>query len=169
MIFIESPESRGGSESFEGSTWQRKYTAQLELEETEEELRAYVAANTPTVITGLSGGYNRKGFSCNPRAEGNGIFDVVVDYVQPKPLQFSFQTGGGSEKIEYSRETMHWFNEFGKDGVDDEAPPDFKGGINVTKNSIEGMNIKTAQFGFKVVKSWRSTRSTANIWRPSNG
>lgn len=150
MYVIETQESGGGADAFEGSTAKLVYMVQLEDAETETDLRSYMASTAPLTVEALSGVfYNRQSIATQPKEAL--IYRVEVNYVQAKPKQFSFQTGGGSEKVEYSRETMAWFDELGRDLPD---TPDFHQGINVTKSSVEGITIRTANFEFKVTKSW---------------
>jgi len=113
----------------------------------------WLLANAPAEYVASSGtSYKPQTINVTPSEQGNGILLGEVIYAQVKPLQFSFQTGGGSEKIEYSRATQHRYDSSGKDGAS--FAPDFNGAINVTKDSIEGVTIKTGQFQFKITKSW---------------
>ncbi len=55
---------------------------------------------------------------------------------------FSFDTGGGTQHITQSLETVASY------GLDGTTPPDFKGAINVTQDSVEGCDITVPVFNF---------------------
>jgi hypothetical protein len=116
----------------------------------------WLLANAPAEYVASSGtSYKPQTINVTPSEVGDGILLGEVIYAQVKPLQFSFQTGGGSEKIEYSLATQHKYDAVGKDaGPPASDAPIFNGAINVTKDSIEGVSIKAAQFQFKITKSW---------------
>jgi hypothetical protein len=164
MFVVETTHSRDATLSFEGSKGSLNWVIQLEGADTETTAHDYVVANAPATFTAATGtSYKRQSIAISHREEGNGLLDVEVLYAQTKPVQFSFQTGGGSEKIEFSRGNggvagpVHKYD-LASDGStqkdSDSTAPDFHGAINVTKTSIEGANIKTAQFSFKISKSW---------------
>jgi hypothetical protein len=125
----------------------------FKLIESERDAYNWLRANAPAAYVASSGtSYKPQTFNVTPSEIGNGILLGEVIYAQTKPLQFSFQTGGGSEKIDYSLRTEHKYDAAGKDGTSN--APNFNGAINVTKDSIEGATIKTGQFQFKITKSW---------------
>ncbi len=74
--------------------------------------------------------------------DGVMTFNVDIQYAQPKPATISFQTSGGSQKVKYSLQTIRRFDENGR--LNQADPPDFKQGINVTKDSVEGVDIIVA-------------------------
>lgn len=79
---------------------------------------------------------------------GPGIYYGVANYEsdQNKPktneTAFSFDTAGSSTKILQSISTS------GSYAIGAATAPDFKGAINVTEDSVEGVEIKTRTFGF---------------------
>lgn len=163
MQVIETNNSRAATDAFEGSSGTLNYVIQIDaINSSEDETAAmdFVKSESPTTFTAATGTeYNRQSITLSPDDAGCGILRFEVKYSQVRPRQFSFQTGGGSEKIEYSRSTEHWYSrpegtETGEDQRDLADTPDFHSAINVTKSSIEGISIKTAQFGFKITKSW---------------
>jgi hypothetical protein len=162
---IESKDSGGGVDAFEGSTGALRYLIQLDPSETEKDLRDYLKENTETSIEVLSGNtYNRKAIRTRP-VEGL-IWEAEISYSQEKPLQISMNTGGGSEKYEYSKRTMSAWGAGGRDpgipqegvGPDDDeelrTTKNYSCGINVTKNSIEGVTLRVANPSFRVSRSW---------------
>ncbi|GIW91248.1 MAG: hypothetical protein KatS3mg109_1680 [Pirellulaceae bacterium] len=71
---------------------------------------------------------------------GGGVWDVVVTYARKEPKEtgestFSFDTSGGTQKITQSLQTV------GKHAPPGEIAPDFHGAINVTSDSVEGVEI----------------------------
>jgi hypothetical protein len=121
--------------------------------ESEQVAFEWLRINAPAEYVASSGtSYKPQSINVTPSEAGGGILVGEVIYAQVKPLQFTFQTGGGSEKIDYSRARQHQYDVAGKDGAS--FAPDFKSAINVTKTSIEGVTIKSAQFQFKITKSW---------------
>lgn len=156
MTIIETTTSRAATNAWEGSTGKYVYVVQLLDTETETEAVDYIWENAPSTFTSQTGtSYKKSAINVTPNAAGCGILDVEVVYTQAKPLQFSATTSGGTEKIEFSRGTVHWFDDVGgEDNKDAADVPNFEGGINVTKNSIEGVTIKTAQMSFKITYSW---------------
>ncbi len=148
MLFFESPESQSTTDGFEGSQGKILKLAQLEGEETEVDLRAYLDENEPQTLEIFTGKtWNRQSITVTPTADV-GIIRCEITYVQQKPSQFSFATGGGTQKVTTALNT---YAQFVADGEED--GPDFKDGINVTKDSIEGVDIKIAQPTFKITKS----------------
>ncbi len=180
MFVTETTNSREATDGFEGSTGRLNWVIQLEGSETETSAHDYIVANAPTTFTAATGtSYKYQSVSIKPLEAGNGLLDVEVTYAQAKPLQFSFQTGGGSEKIDYSRgfdgeagtrASIHSYHLNPDDTTekDGDSAPDFQGGINVTKTSVEGATIQTAQFQFKITKSWAKGK-TINAYGPFTG
>jgi len=156
MTIIETPDSRGGVDGFEGSTGSLKYIVQLDPNETEEQLRTYFLENSPLTFNPYGGAndelYHRKTIGISPRMDGVMTFNVDIQYAQPKPATISFQTSGGSQKVKYSLQTIDRFDANGRVAPAD--PPDFKQGINVTKDSVEGVDIIIPQVVYKITRSW---------------
>ena len=77
---------------------------------------------------------------------GQGTWDCAVRYVAPElsPPQVgessvAFDTGGGTQHITQSRQTLLKFPE---------TAPDFKGAIGVTHESVEGVDITVPVYNF---------------------
>ncbi len=71
---------------------------------------------------------------------GGGIWDVTVNYAKKEPKEtgessFSFDTSGGTQKITQSLQTIGRYAPAG------EQAPDFQGAINVSGDSVEGIDI----------------------------
>jgi hypothetical protein len=156
MTVIETPDSRGGMDGFEGSSGVLKFIIQLD-EEGEDEvfLRNWLVDNAPLTLDPYGTGelYHRKTIGIAPRLDGVMTFNVDVNYAQPKPATISFTTTGGSQKIRYSLGTVRMLDSAGPvaPGVDG---PDFGQAINVTKDQIEGVDIITPQLVYKITRSW---------------
>lgn len=76
--------------------------------------------------------------------QGGGVWEVSARYGKFEPKQtgqssFSFDTGGGTQKITQSLETIA---SYGDD------PPDFGGAIGVTDSGVEGVDITVPIFNF---------------------
>jgi hypothetical protein len=80
--------------------------------------------------------------------QGGGVWEVTARYgkVEPKKpgeSSFSFDTGGGTQKITQSLATVASYAPPGED------PPDFKGAIGVNNDSVEGTDITIPVYNFK--------------------
>ncbi len=106
--------------------------------------------------------YYRRSIDTNPRADGYMLFNVEVNYAQAQPDKLSFQTGGGSQKVKYSLATLAQFYNPALDvGIGTikatsaaDFRVDFKQGLNVTKDNIEGVDIIIPQLVVKFTRSW---------------
>ena len=105
------------------------------------EVRA--AANAMTPIT--YGGMFRQNFEIEHQGAGVWYVDCEYSFLQPRtPGQsvYSFETSGGTQHVNISKETIetyHW-------GTGD--PPDYKGAIGVNGDSVEGVDITVPVFNF---------------------
>jgi hypothetical protein len=154
MFILERNDSKERLLAFEGSSGYLRYLVQINLAngENETELAGLMETESPETFEAKAGvEYNRSSINIKPRDDGNGLCDVEVLYVQPRPLQFSYTGSGGSEKIEYSRATLFVYTNLDPEF---DAIPDFEGGINVTKTGIEGTTIRTRNPQFQITKSW---------------
>jgi hypothetical protein len=76
--------------------------------------------------------------------QGGGVWEVTARYGKLEPKEagqssYSFDTGGGNQKITQSLETVA---SYGDD------PPDFQGAIGVSTDSVEGTDITIPVFNF---------------------
>jgi hypothetical protein len=76
--------------------------------------------------------------------QGGGVWEVTARYGKLEPKEagassYSFDTGGGNQKITQSLETV---GSYGDD------PPDFQGAIGVSTDSVEGTDITIPVFNF---------------------
>ena len=79
--------------------------------------------------------------------QGSGLWEVSVRYGKLEPKEtgqssYSFDTGGGNQKITQSLQTINSYAPPGED------PPDFKGAIGVSTDSVEGTDITIPVFNF---------------------
>ena len=77
---------------------------------------------------------------------GDGEWRVTVRYGQQEPMesgdsQYSFDTGGGTQHITHSRETVGSYAAAG-------TAPDFENAVGVTKDNVEGCDIVVPTFSF---------------------
>lgn len=77
---------------------------------------------------------------------GAGVWEISVRYGKKEPKEpgessFSFDTGGGTQHITQSLETVG-------SHVDSGTAPDFKGAIGVTADSVEGADITVPVYNF---------------------
>jgi hypothetical protein len=63
--------------------------------------------------------------------------------------EITFDSTGGREKIWYSKETSNSI------AIAGQTAPDFKGGINVSKTGVEGVDIVVPVFKFSITRSFR--------------
>ena len=78
---------------------------------------------------------------------GDGRWAAVVRYGLQAPPEvgessFSFDTGGGSQHVTQSRQTISRY------GLPGKTAPDFKGAIGVTNDSVEGVDITVPVYSF---------------------
>ena len=66
----------------------------------------------------------------------------LLEPPQTGDSSFQFDTGGGTQHITQSIETV------GRYGIDEDEPPDFKGAIGVTGSSVEGVDIHLPVYNF---------------------
>jgi hypothetical protein len=106
--------------------------------ELDAEVRALVQATIPAIYANLV-------FQNYHIAhQGGGVWEVSVRYGKLEPKEtgqssYSFDTGGGNQKITQSLETVA---SYGDD------PPDFQGAIGVSTDSVEGTDITVPVFNF---------------------
>jgi hypothetical protein len=94
---------------------------------------------------GDDGVVRRQDFHIEP--SGGGLWEVRVPYgredrAEVGESQFNFETGGGTQHITQALQTSGKFASPGK------TPPDFKGAIGVTKDSVEGVDIVVPVYTF---------------------
>lgn len=106
--------------------------------ELDAEVRALVQATIPAIYANLV-------FQNYHIAhQGGGVWEVSVRYGKLEPKEtgqssYSFDTGGGNQKITQSLETVA---SYGDD------PPDFQGAVGVSTDSVEGTDITIPVFNF---------------------
>lgn len=120
-----------------GSRNTKKYLVQGSNDEVA--IKAAVAAAAPTSMEDLSG----RSISVNQ--EGPGSWGATVTY-ENRPSEgdssFTFDTGGGIKHITQAISVVS------KYARPDFKPPDFKGAIGVTKDSVEGVDITVPVYQF---------------------
>ena len=117
--------------------------------EDDAEIKAALAAVAPAFYSGTTAAGNLislplQSLRIEPR--GGALWDGVATYGRRKPKEtgdstFSFDTGGGTQHITQSLETV------GKHAVPGPAP-DFKGAIGVTHDNVEGVDIVVPVYNF---------------------
>ncbi len=109
--------------------------------------KALVESSTAETYNGLI----RQSIDLEPQwvdtTTGRGQWDVTVRYGVKEPKEvgessFSFDTGGGSQHITQSIQTINKYAPAGK------TAPDFKGAIGVTHDSVEGVDITVPVYNF---------------------
>lgn len=122
-----------------------RYTIACEIGESDEDVDALLASSLSATI----GEFKLQKYRYAHKE--NGIYEASAEYSTKEPKEeekkpgestFSFETTGGTEKIFYSRSTVLSV------GVQGGIAPDFKGGINVTKGNVEGVDILVPKFTF---------------------
>ncbi len=102
-------------------------------------IKEAVSAAAPTTMESLSGR------SITVAQEGPGIWGATVTY-ENRPSEgdssFTFDTGGGIKHISQAISVVS------KYARPDFKPPDFKGAIGVTKDSVEGVDITVPVYQF---------------------
>lgn len=109
--------------------------------EDEVEVKALVEATIPAIYAGLVFQ------SYHIEHQGGGVWEVSARYGKKEPKEpgessFSFDTGGGTQHTTQSKETVNSY------GLPDEEPPDFKGAIGVSNDSVEGTDITIPVYNF---------------------
>jgi hypothetical protein len=105
-------------------------------------VRATVEATIPAIYAGLVFQ------SYHIAHQGGGVWEVSVRYGKKEPKEtgqstYSFDTGGGTTHITQSLETVASY------APPVEDPPDFKGAIGVSIDSVEGIDVTIPVFNFK--------------------
>lgn len=75
-------------------------------------------------------------------------------FLTPGESSFNFEIGGGTQHITQSKETI------ARHAPVDETPPDFKGAIGVTADSVEGVDIVAPVFNFSETHLFPATQVT---------
>ena len=109
--------------------------------ELDTEVRALVEATIPAIYGGLFFQ------SYHIAHQGGGVWEASARYgkveqKEPGESSYSFDTGGGTQKITQSLETV---NKYAASGS---TAPDFKGAIGVTHDNVEGVDITTPVYNF---------------------
>jgi len=139
-------------DSREWTTGERpSVTMHYVLDGTADDLTAktLLLSSTPATHDGLA----RDDCSLEPifvdTAAGTGKWDCRVRYVAPEQKEpqvgessFSFDTGGGTQHITQSLQTVASYAPPGK------TAPDFKGAIGVTHDNVEGVDITVPVYSF---------------------
>lgn len=100
-------------------------------------VRGLVAATAPAFY----GGLKQDNFSIKP--QGGGVWECAVQYARiESDSQFTFDTGGGTQHVNQSLETVGAFPAPG------ENAPDFLGAIGVNQDQIEGADITVPVYNF---------------------
>jgi hypothetical protein len=74
---------------------------------------------------------------------------------------FSFRTGGGTQRITQSLETIQRYPETG--GTPDADVPDYKGAIGVSGDTVEGVEIPVPVFEFSITKYFTDAQVTPTL------
>jgi hypothetical protein len=101
------------------------------------QVKSLVAATAPTLYDGLV----RDSFSVTPL--GGGVWECSVRYtLLESETQFTFDTGGGTQHITQSLQTMGGYAPAGF------TAPNFQGAMGVTTDSVEGTDITVPVYSF---------------------
>jgi len=146
-VVAEKFGSRSSTESAENPSIELLYN----IYGTNDDLLAkfHLAAASPLTYDGLF----RQSYSISQ--VGDNLWEGVVPYGTEKPPEtgdssYSFDTGGGTQHITQSIETIQ------KKAPPGKTAPDFKGAIGVTTDSVEGVDVVTP------VYNWTETHFIAN-------
>ena len=136
IALIERYQSRGGDTGDERSSVELVYTAVGSNDDVA--IRAAVGATLPATYLGLP----LASYRLSPL--GNGNWDVVARYDsrEPKDSSYTFDTGGGTQHITQSLQTI------AKKAKPGETAPDFKQAVGVTTDSVEGVDITVPVYNF---------------------
>lgn len=100
-------------------------------------VRSLVAATSPAIYAGLK----RDSYSIKPI--GNGIWECAVQYSQfESDSQFTFDTGGGTQHVAQSLQTVGAYPAAG------EIAPNFHGAIGVNQDQVEGTDVTIPVYNF---------------------
>ncbi len=105
-----------------------------------------LAANSPALYDAYGGGWlflPRETISVQP--VGEMLWEGIVRYAavpQTDESVFTFDTGGGTQHITQSLQTVGAYAPPGK------TPPDFRGAIGATHDSVEGVDITVPVYSF---------------------
>ncbi len=161
-LILETTESRAGEEGVETQSRELRFLVQLDTGETYLDGLTVVYTYAPETFDG----YLLQGISWSPKADAANVVDYTAKYSNKEPRkpeqetnddpdgtagEFSFDTTGGQEKIYYSKETIARYGV----GVTAAVAPDFRGGINVTKSGVGGVDIVVPNFKFHLTKKVR--------------
>ncbi len=109
--------------------------------EDELEVKVLVEATIPVLYAGLVFQ------SYHIEHQGGGVWEVSSRYGKKEPKEpgassFSFDTGGGTQHVTQSKETVQRY------GVSNLTAPDFKGAIGVANDSVEGTDVTVPVYNF---------------------
>ena len=124
-------------EATEGSSTSTELLYLVQGTEDDLQVKSLVAATAPTVYDGLV----RDSFSVTPL--GGGVWECTVRYVLlESESQFTFDTGGGTQHITQSLQTIGGYAPPGF------TAPNFQGAMGVTTDSVEGTDITVPVYSF---------------------
>jgi hypothetical protein len=134
----ERVDSRSATESPDSPTTDLLYVVQGTDDDID--VRTSVEATAPSFYLGLI----IQDYHIEP--VGAGIWNISVRYGKAQRKEtgsssFSFDTGGGTQHITQSRETVGAYAASG-------TPPNFKGGIGVTTDAVEGTDVTVPIYSF---------------------
>lgn len=165
MAYIaETSASRAGEEGVETQSRELTYLVQLGASETPLDGYALVQTYAPATLDG----YSLQGIAWRPNPDSSAVVEYTAKYsnkeprkpeLQPGEGEFVFDTTGGREKIWYSKETM---NRYGT--AEATTPPDFKGGINVTKSGVGGIDIVVPNFKFSIERKLTLAQMSSGLY-----
>jgi hypothetical protein len=147
LLISEHVESREQTVGVDNPTVSLKYT--VAGTEDDAAIRALVQATIPSTYLGLAFQDYRI------QHLGGGIWEAVARYGKKEPKEpgqssYSFDTGGGTQKITQSLMTMRAYArlEANSSGLYMPIPPNFQGAIGVNNESVEGCDITVPVFHF---------------------
>jgi hypothetical protein len=138
-IIIEKFESREATVGIESPSVDLQFMV-LGTED-DAAVRALVEATVPAFYAGLVFQ------SYHIAHQGGGVWEASARYGKKEPKEpgessFSFDTGGGTQHITQSLQTVNSY------ALPSEDPPDFKGAIGVNTDSVEGTDITIPVYNF---------------------
>ena len=110
---------------------------------------ATILASTPTTHLGLP----RLGYSYDP--VGEDTWDARIKYGRKEEWSIQFDTGGGSTHISASLDTPGKYYAAGVTAYDTQ------GAIGITKDAVEGVDIKSPVFSFTITRNIDNADMTA--------
>lgn len=100
-------------------------------------VKSLVFATSPAIYAGLV----RESYSVKPL--GGGVWECAVQYSEiESDSQFTFDTGGGTQHIAQSLQTVGGYAAAG------EVAPDFQGAIGVNDDQVQGTDITVPVYNF---------------------